>query len=177
MPLSPVPTAIVRKPLRFTLTGTAWSASVISTASAVSGPTRTTWPTTPCASINAWPTYTPSTKTAVQVEALAVGIEVHVENLGDQRAAADARLRIEQLAQPRVLHLERREPLQAKLGVQPLALEGFVFRDERLARREVGAHRRPAAERHVDEHANRIDENGQRLGGRDRDADRVDREP
>ena len=60
-PLSPVPTAIVRKPLRFTLTGTAWSASVISTASDVNGPTRTTCPTTPCASISAWPTNTSST--------------------------------------------------------------------------------------------------------------------
>ena len=60
---------------------------------------------------------------AIQVEALAVGIQVHVENLCDQRAVADARLRVEQRAEARILHLERREPLQAKLGVQPLALE------------------------------------------------------
>ena len=52
---------------------------------------------------------------AVQIEALPVRVEVDGEDLGDERAAADARRRIEQLAQPRVLRLERLEPLQARL--------------------------------------------------------------
>ena len=37
---------------------------------------------------------------------------------------------------PRVLHLERREPLQTELGIQPLALELLVLRNERFARRQ-----------------------------------------
>ena len=75
-------------------------------------------------------------ETAVQVEALAVRIEIDRENLGDQRAATDPRLAVEQLAQPRVLGLERCEALEPELGIEPLALELLVLGDERLARCE-----------------------------------------
>ena len=73
---------------------------------------------------------------AVQVEPLPVRVEVDGEDLGDERAAADARRRIEQLAQARVLALERLEPLQPRLGLEPLAPELPVLGDQRVARRE-----------------------------------------
>jgi hypothetical protein len=69
---------------------------------------------------------------AIEVEALAVRIEIDVEDLRDQRPTPDPRLRIEQFAQPRVLHLERREALQAELGVQLVALECLDLREQRL---------------------------------------------
>src|SRR5205814_9905404 len=88
-------------------------------------------------------------------------VEVDREDLGDERAAADARSAIEQLAQARVLGLERGEPLQAQPRVQLIALEPFVLGDERLAGREVFAHVRPAAKRQIDEQAPRLDDDGQ----------------
>ena len=52
---APAPKSTLRTPLRSTLTGTAWSLSVISVTSAMCGNTRVTWPTTPSSSITASP--------------------------------------------------------------------------------------------------------------------------
>ena len=60
--VSPVPTAIVRTPLRFDCTGIAWAASLIRITSAVRALTRDTWPKMPCASSTAWSLNTPSTE-------------------------------------------------------------------------------------------------------------------
>ena len=77
--------------------------------------------------------------------------------------AMGARLGIEELAQPRILGLERGEPLQAEFRVEPVAFQALVLGHEGLPRREVRADVRPAAERHVDEHADGIDEDRKSL--------------
>ena len=48
--LAPVPSAMVRRPVRLTCTGMAWPGSVISMAVEVNGPTCTSWPMTPAES-------------------------------------------------------------------------------------------------------------------------------
>ncbi len=58
-PALPCPTAIVRRPLRRTCTGTACSGSVIKITSEDHGPARSTWPIRPPLAITAWPLNTP----------------------------------------------------------------------------------------------------------------------
>src|SRR5487761_1903369 len=56
----PLPNITLRTPLRSTLTGTAWSRSVISVTSDMYGNTRVTWPTTPVSSMTPSPASIPT---------------------------------------------------------------------------------------------------------------------
>ena len=108
----------MRKPLRLTLTGTAWSASVISTASNVNGPTRTR-------------TYHDALRVderladedvvdepAIQVEPLP--IRSRSTRRSTKRGGLRRTVDIEQLAQARVLALDL-EPLQPRFRLEALA--------------------------------------------------------
>ena len=100
---------------------------------------------------------------AVQVEPLPIRVEVDGEDLGDERAAADARRRIEQLAQACVLALEHLEPLEPRFRLEALAAKQPVLGDQRVALRERIAQRVPHAERQIDGDAHGIHDDGQRL--------------
>src|SRR6185503_4700011 len=100
---------------------------------------------------------------AVQLEPLMVRLEVDVENLGDERPAADTRRRIEQRAQTRVLALERLEPLEPRLGLEPLAPELSVLLDQSITRGERVAQRVPRAGWQIDGDTHGIDDDVERL--------------
>ena len=63
----------------------------------------------------------------VEHDAMAEGIEVHVDQLGELRLEREAALGIEQLAQTRVLFLHRAEPREARLREQQLLPEHRVL--------------------------------------------------
>src|SRR5690606_34952948 len=92
-----------------------------------------------------------------------IRVEVDREDLRDQRTAIEARARVEQLAQARVLRLERRQPLEPEARLELLALQTDVVLHEHAPLRDRGRNHVTRAERQVDDDPDGVDRDGEPL--------------
>ena len=131
---SPVPTAIVRTPLRFDCTGIACSASLIRIASEVCGVHACDLAEDSLGIEDRLALEHTVRRALVEQHAMTERVQVDVEDRGDQHALRDTGRVLAHVAQPAVLLLEHREALQLQvretqpprelevLGAQPVAI-------------------------------------------------------
>ncbi len=117
---SPVPTAMVRRPVRTTSTGTAWSGSVmqqrLGAGAAVTGDLADH-----AAGVDQRLADEGAVAAAaVEDDAMAQPVHVHGDDLGDQHLVADLGGGIQQRAHARVFGFQRRHALQAPGLLQQL---------------------------------------------------------
>ena len=154
--MSPVPTAMVRRPLRLICTGIACAGSLIRMTSLVSCSTRATWPNTPPASSTACPTNTPSCAPLSTSTRCAKGVEVHVHDVADDEAVRDPGGAVAQRTQPLRFGLQRLVALEPELRHAQLCLESGLVGAQRIAGRDAFAKPVPALERAFDGDLHRV---------------------
>ena len=151
LPESPVPTAIVRTPLRFECTGIACSGSLIRITSAVPAFTLVTCPKMPSPSSTAWPLNTPSTAPLSSSTRWRNGSRstFRIEATSTRSATPAVFARIS--TQAPVFVLERRKSLQLQVGQTQTGREFQVFLAQAPAIGERTGHPAPGAKRKIDD--------------------------